>query len=649
MNRTMMVFTVIALMLFSSSCSLSKGGGSVQTALQGKQNNQSTSGQVPVNNPDDAGPVSEQGPSNDLASEPVGTNGLKTAIYPAALGYLGEQKWGYIDKSGKFTLKPKYTKAFRFQPNGLAVVLVQDKYGLIDRMGKYVVEPIYSYINDYSEGLASAREENGTVVLNSEGDVLSQPYPYIGDYKSNRAVYAIQAQNHTYLYGYLDETGKTAIQPAYESAGSFEGDRAVVKLPGKEYALIDKNGKIIKTLPYQYVMGISDGMMAFKMDADGKFGYLNSNGSIAVQPSFLEAQDFSGGTAVVNAAKDYVVHQIGLIDKKGKYLIKPQYSEILQLGEGMVALGIAADANNPFAGSKFALATQEGTILTDFMFYNIKPFKDGAASVYDKVNVYFIDKTGNRIADLPSAEGMGSLELLDGLVYADIDSRHYYMNNQRSVIYRPDQSIVLKNGIKVTESKFSPNRNYLDYYPILENLASLKVEDNINTRLRAMWKENVNVKPEDNLDYHYEGGFDIGFYMKNLLVLQRTGYDYPFGAAHGMPVMDYIHVDTKTGSFYQLEDLFKDGSNYTGVLSEIVKKQIEKQVQEQGEEAFIWPDSYKGIRSDHTFYLTEDALMLYFTPYEIAPYAAGYPTFSVPYVDISDIINKKGSFWLSFN
>ena len=367
----MMVFTVIAFMLFSGSCSLSKGGGSVQTAVQGKQNNQSTSGQVSVHNPDDAGTVSEQGPANDLASEPVGANGLQTAIYPAALGYLGEQKWGYIDKSGKFALKPRYTKAFRFQPNGLAVVLVQDKYGLIDRMGKYVVEPIYSYINDYSEGLASAREENGTVVLNSEGNVLSQPYPHIGDYKSNRAVYAIQAQNNTYLYGYLDETGKTVIEPAYESAGSFEGDRAVVKLPGKEYALIDKNGKIIKTLPYHYVMGISDGMMAFKMDADGKFGYLNSNGSIAVQPSFLEAQYFSGGTAVVNAAKDYAVHQIGLIDKKGKYLIKPQYSEILQLGEGMVALGTAADANNPFAGSKYALATQEGTILPDFIFYNI--------------------------------------------------------------------------------------------------------------------------------------------------------------------------------------------------------------------------------------------------------------------------------------
>ena len=575
----------------------------------------------------------------------IGNTARQEDVYPAQVSYLGEQKWGYIDDAGKFVLQPTFTQANRFQPNSLAVAGEGENIGLIDRKGKYIVEPDYSYINDFHDGLAVAQDDKGFVVLNENGEVISQTHPYIGNYKSNRAAYYIRAQDDKILYGYLDETGKTIIEPVFEYAGEFEGDRAVVKLPDKGYALIDQNGNILKNFNYSYVMmGISDGMMVFSPEQNGKYGYLNTRGDVAIAPTFLIAQNFKDGTAVVNASKDYTVNLYGLIDKKGKFLIKPQYNDIQQLGDGMVALGIAIDANNTFAGFKYALGMQDGRILTDFTYYSIEPFKNGAASVYDNTTSFFIDKTGKRIESLPSAEGIGIMEQLDGLVYADIDQRPYYMNKQGRVVYQPSNSIVLKSGIRVSEEKFRPNRNYLVYYPVLSKLENLKVEEDINIKLRDMWTD-VKIKPTDNLDYHYEGNFSIGFNRKNLLVLQESGYDYPFGAAHGMPIMQYVHVNTKTGSYYQLEDLFKDGSNYVEVLSGIV----EEQIKEHGEEMGVWQDSYKGIKPDQLFYLTADALMLYFIPYEIAPYAAGFPTFSVPFTEISNIIDKRGSFWLSFN
>lgn len=565
-------------------------------------------------------------------------------LHPAQVSYLGERKWGYINAAGKFKLTPVFAQAFRFQSNGLAVAGTDEMVGLINQTGKYIVEPSFLNIRDFHEGLAIAQNKSGFLVIDEKGRILSDVFPYIGDYQSGRAAYYIQMQDGKILYGYLDETGKTAIDPAYGYAGGFVKDRAVVRFSDNNYALIGKDGGVLKKLQYKYVMGISDGMIGFAAGQDGKYGYLNEKGEEVIAPAYLIAQNFRDGTAVVNASDNYAVNKYALIDKKGKFLIQPQYNDILQLGEGLVALGVVNETDNIFAGSRYALATQDGSLFTDFIFFGMEPFKNGVASVYDRTDTFFIDKAGRKVENLPSVEGTGVLELLDSLVYSDIDKRPYYMNRQGGMVYRPFTDITLKSGIKVSEKKFKPNRDYMVYYPATGNLESLKTEEVINGRLRSMWTD-PSIKPEDNLDYHYEGSFSIGLNKKNLLVLQESGYDYPFGAAHGMPIMEYVHVDTKTGAFYQLEDLFRGGSNYTEVLSGIV----EEQIKEKGEEMGVWADSYKGIRPDQRFYLTEDALMLYFNPYEIGSYAAGFPVFSVPYDEISDIIDKNGSFWLSFH
>ena len=626
------IFITAALLMGFAACSAPDSSANMESAVS--RNSGQRSGNIKAQTTKNVQNIAQKQDMNKSLSP----------IYPARESYLGEPKWGYIDASGKFVLRPKFTQALRFQSNGLAAAGENDKVGLIDRTGKYVVAPIYTDIGSFSEGLAVAMDDNGFVVLEEDGDVISQTLPYISRYQSNRAVYYIQSQNGTLLYGYLDETGKTVIEPVYEYAGEFEGDRAVVKIPGKGYSLIDKQGRTLKNFEYSYVMSISDGMMAFTPMQNGKYGYLNDKGNVAIAPAFLFAQDFNDGAAVVNGSEHYSVKQYGLINKKGKYLIKPQYNEILQLGEGMAALGIPIDADNSFAGSKYALTTRNGEILSDFAYYSIGSFNDGIASVYNNTNSFFIDKTGKRPENLPLVEGIGKMELLDGLIYADIDQRPYYMNTHGGIVYQPAKSMLLKSGIMISEEKFRPNRNYLVYYPVLDNLESHKVEETVNTKLRDMWTD-VKIKPNDNLDYHYESHFSIGFSQKNLLVLQESGYDYPFGAAHGMPVMQYAHVDTKSGIFYQLEELFKDGSDYAEVLSGIVEEQIKK----YGEEMAVWPDSYKGIKPDQPFYLTADALMLYFEPYEISPYAAGFPTFSVPFTEISSIIDKKGKFWRSFN
>lgn len=570
----------------------------------------------------------------------------RTALYPAQVNYLIEGKWGYIDNTGKFALPPAYSSAQRFQANGLAVAAEGDKVGLIDPTGRFIVEPIYQSIRDFSDGLAIVTDEGGFSVMDSHGNIISEKYPFIAGYKEGRAAYYIEAAGGGLLYGYLGENGQTAIEPSYEYAGDFDGGIAVAKLSENNYAIIDKSGKKLKELKYSYVSSvISDGMIPFAQNQeDGKYGYLNSKGDAVIKPAFIITENFMDGAAVVDASSDYTVHKMGLIDKKGSYLIKPQYNDILQLGDGMVGVGLAIDPKNIFAGSKYALASRDGTLLTDFLFYGMEAFDKGVASVNDNTSTYFIEKQGKRVESLPAVEGIGKVELLDGLVYAAVDQRPYYLNRQGETVYRPASTVTLKSDVKVSEEKFRPNRNYLVYYPVLSDLKDLKVQESVNMKLRDMWIDR-GIKPTDNLDYSYTGDFDIGFNRKNLLELKKSAYDYPFGAAHGMPIMEYAHVDTRTGAFYQLEDLFKEDSDYVKVLSDIVREQIK----EHGEEMGVWPDSYKGIKPDQPFFLSSEALMLYFEPYEIAPYSSGFPTFTIPFEEISDIIDKTGSFWRSFN
>src|SRR5690606_34246901 len=92
-------------------------------------------------------------------------------------------------------------------------------------------------------------------------------------------------------------------------------------------------------------------------------------------------------------------------------------------------------------------------------------------------------------------------------------------------------------------------------------------------------------------------------------------------------------------------DLFLPGSDYVKTLSDIVGEQIKNDPQYD----YVFPDTYKGIRADQPFYVTGDALHLYFDPYEIGPYAAGFPTFRIPFTQIGSLINTRSEFRKAFH
>ncbi len=565
-------------------------------------------------------------------------------LYLAPIKSINGTKYGYINSKGEFTIKPQFDYAYDFQDNGLAIVSVNKHSGFIDSKGNYVLRPKYDSINQFSEGRATVIDKTGFKVIDESGRELTpKAYSFIGSFQNGRALFSDTADSGKYLYGYLDRQGREVVPLKYESASDFNNGRAVVKIKDKQFALIGINGDIIETYNYYFVGSPGEGLLAFQKDDGGKFGYIDFKGNVVLQSQYTGALPFESSRAVVNIAEDYN-NKYGLIDRKGRYIIKPEYNQIDFLGEDRFAVGKAINTERPYMGSKYALVDINGNFLTDFIYNSLEKYNKGLASATDNKNTFFIDKSGKLVRTLPVVSGGGSLIIQGELVKAFVDNRTAYYDMNSKMVWQQNKVIPLSNQYKIIEEKFKPNKDYLVYYPQLLGITNKKIQQNVNNKLKQL-SQVKNVPSNVQLESSYTGDFSVEFFIKNLLVLQLDGYDFAFGAAHGMPTRIYPHVDLVAGSFYELKDLFNANSDYVKVLSGIIGQQIKN----NPEYNYVFPNTYKGIKPDQPFYVDENNLYIYFAPYEIAPYAAGFPTFKIPFKDIINIVNTQGRFWRAFN
>ncbi len=116
-------------------------------------------------------------------------------------------KWGYVNESGQFILRPVFEEAYHYSED-LARVCMMRKYGFIDRQGNPAIYPQYSDARDFHEGLA--------------------------------AVMIIDMNNKA-KWGYINRQGRFEISPRFDTAGDFANGTAVVNRDGKSM-YIDREG-----------------------------------------------------------------------------------------------------------------------------------------------------------------------------------------------------------------------------------------------------------------------------------------------------------------------------------------------------------------------------------------------------------------------
>lgn len=302
----------------------------------------------------------------------------KVELYPAQKG----DKWGYIDKKGRFVIEPQFDSIDVFS-EGFAAVAVDGKIGFIDKTGNMVIAPQFDGLNGgFCDGLACVSHDGQWNYIDKKGNKAFSSQ-YEESYSFSEGLAIIKENG---LYGFLDKTGCIAIPPKYNQVRQFSESMAPVELDGK-WGFVNKKGEMLIPTIFDYASGFSEGLAA--VEIEGKWGYIDKHGEFIISPCFGWACPFSDGLAPI-ADFEY---RWGVIDKTGEYRFYPQFSYVFPFNEG-VALVMEE-------GNRFEYMFSNGNFIPHYRavgeYENAWPFYNGLGRIQVEGKMGYIDKTGNLV------------------------------------------------------------------------------------------------------------------------------------------------------------------------------------------------------------------------------------------------------------
>jgi hypothetical protein len=238
-------------------------------------------------------------------------------------------KWGYVDRTGKFAISPRfqghpggYVSSFS---EGRAWIEVSGRYGFIDRTGDFVVEPVFLHGEDFHDGMARVVVEGACVFVGDgpcpdfrvlggaahdaplckvtfvdrEGSVLAARFDAAQEFAEGLA-----AVRQGTKWGYIDKSGRLVIEPRFEDASAFSGGRARVMQDGLN-GYIDVRGEFVIPPRFEYADDFSEGLAAVGVLDEGEtkrgsgLYYIDRRGRVVIRGPFVLASHFFKGLAHV--------------------------------------------------------------------------------------------------------------------------------------------------------------------------------------------------------------------------------------------------------------------------------------------------------------------------------------------------------------
>ena len=184
------------------------------------------------------------------------------------------------------------------------------------------------------------------------------------------------------------------------------GNLVKIKVDNK-YGFIDKDGNIVIQPQFQGVSDFSENLAEIYVGGKFSTAYIDRSGKIVIQPQFDVGSKFSEGFAWVGFNKDKTEYKIGnrtyynsggshsfnydigFVDKTGKYITEPIFTFAGDFAEGL-AFVKTKDA-------KFGFIDKTGKFAIQPKFDWADDFSEGLALVFVNGKYGFIDKTGKLV------------------------------------------------------------------------------------------------------------------------------------------------------------------------------------------------------------------------------------------------------------
>lgn len=169
--------------------------------------------------------------------------------------------------------------------------------------------------------------------------------------------------------------------------------------------------------------------------------------------------------------------------------------------------------------------------------------------------------------------------------------------------------------------------------------------------VKVRWSEFLqplvdNFYPSPSGIFSLEMNYELFQFSDTVTSLLYTVYDYT-GGAHGMTTFQSYVFDTANQRVLTLNDIFQAGVDPLATVQPLVRQSLETQLTElagQPPDA-QWLDQGTAPLPENyaTWVLTPDALVFYFPPYQVAAYALGPQTVSIPLADLANVLNPEYS------
>jgi len=179
-------------------------------------------------------------------------------------------------------------------------------------------------------------------------------------------------------FGYIDTQGNEAIPAGFSVAGSFVGEYAPVmqlQVSTQLWGFINREGRIVIEPTFLSVRPFSEGLAPVQASGSGDpWIFIDEEGVQVVPGLFGDASVFVGGLAPVqqqDGDKRY-----GFINKQGEYIIEPQFylASVFSQDEGLAVV-------MPEQGSLMGYISTKGGIVIEPQFAYAGTFAEGLATV----------------------------------------------------------------------------------------------------------------------------------------------------------------------------------------------------------------------------------------------------------------------------
>jgi len=171
------------------------------------------------------------------------------------------------------------------------------------------------------------------------------------------------------------------VEPKYKWIDCYS-DNLLLFCDEVKYGYINADGDVVIEPQFDMALKFSEGLAGVKIN--NKWGYINSDGKIKIEPKFddypgcfheglVRFMNYDNKVIIDENNVIYTGLKFGYADRDGKIIIQPQYSWADDFSEGLAPVGI---------NDKYGYIDKTGILVIDPIFEETSPFLNSKARVF---------------------------------------------------------------------------------------------------------------------------------------------------------------------------------------------------------------------------------------------------------------------------